>query len=38
MSMKSKYGGAIHCGEIGLPITCSGLNLPCGILGRWESE
>lgn len=38
MSMKSKYGGAIHCGEIGLPITRSGLNLPCGILGRWESE
>ncbi|MBH5317877.1 class I SAM-dependent methyltransferase [Paenibacillus sp. GSMTC-2017] len=38
MTMKSKYGGQINCGEIGLPITKSGLNLPCGILGRWESN
>lgn len=38
MTMKSKYGGTINCGEIGLPITRSGLNLPCGILGRWESK
>jgi len=32
-----KHGGSISCGEIGLPITRSGLNLPCGILGRWEA-
>jgi len=38
MSMGKKYGGQIHCGEIGLPITASGLALPCGILGRWESN
>src|SRR5690606_3952340 len=38
MSMGSKYGGEINCGEIGLPITRSGLALPCGILGRWESK
>lgn len=38
MSMGSKFGGQIHCGEIGLPITRSGLALPCGILGRWESN
>ena len=37
LTMNKKYGGEIHCGEIGLPITKSGLNLPCGILGRWES-
>ncbi|ANY68951.1 SAM-dependent methyltransferase [Paenibacillus sp. BIHB 4019] len=37
MTMAKRFGGAIHCGEIGLPITASGLNLPCGILGRWES-
>jgi 23S rRNA (cytosine1962-C5)-methyltransferase len=37
-TMKNKFGGVINCGEIGLPITQSGLNLPCGILGRWESE
>ncbi|WP_336771927.1 class I SAM-dependent methyltransferase [Paenibacillus sp. MMO-58] len=37
-TMKGKFGGMINCGEIGLPITQSGLHLPCGILGRWESE
>ncbi|KIL40066.1 SAM-dependent methyltransferase [Gordoniibacillus kamchatkensis] len=35
--MKPKYGGAIASGEIGLPITASGLKLPCGILARWEA-
>lgn len=37
MTVGRKFGGQIHCGEIGLPITKSGMNLPCGILGRWES-
>ncbi|MFF2482242.1 class I SAM-dependent methyltransferase [Paenibacillus sp. NPDC058071] len=37
MTMQRKYGGEINCGEIGLPITATGLHLPCGILGRWES-
>lgn len=37
MSLKNKYGGSIQSGEIGLPITASGLVLPCGILGRWEA-
>ncbi|MCK9862605.1 class I SAM-dependent methyltransferase [Paenibacillus sp. ATY16] len=37
-TMKGKFGGMINSGEIGLPITQSGLHLPCGILGRWESE
>jgi 23S rRNA (cytosine1962-C5)-methyltransferase len=37
MTVGRKFGGQINCGEIGLPITKSGLNLPCGILGRWES-
>lgn len=36
MTMKKKYGGSISAGELGLPITKSGFNLPCGILGRWE--
>lgn len=36
MAMKRKFGGTITSGEIGLPITASGLVLPCGILGRWE--
>jgi len=38
MTMSAKYGGQINCGEIGLPITASGLHLPCGILGRWEAN
>jgi 23S rRNA (cytosine1962-C5)-methyltransferase len=36
LAMKRKYGGTITSGEIGLPITHSGMNLPCGILARWE--
>jgi 23S rRNA (cytosine1962-C5)-methyltransferase len=35
--MKPKYGGSISSGEIGLPITATGLRLPCGILARWEA-
>ncbi|MGF7048024.1 23S rRNA (cytosine1962-C5)-methyltransferase [Paenibacillus sp. DS2015] len=37
MTLSQKYGGNISSGEIGLPITSSGLTLPCGILGRWEA-
>jgi 23S rRNA (cytosine1962-C5)-methyltransferase len=29
--------GKLSCDEIGLPETRSGLVLPCGIYGRWES-
>lgn len=37
MALSRKFGGTITSGEIGLPITASGLTLPCGILGRWEA-
>lgn len=37
MTAGRRFGGSISCGELGLPITSSGLHLPCGILGRWES-
>lgn len=37
LSLGRTYGGSITCGEIGLPISASGLMLPCGILGRWEA-
>ena len=30
-----KYGGQIACDELGVPVTASGLNLPCGSTGRW---
>jgi 23S rRNA (cytosine1962-C5)-methyltransferase len=33
-----KYGGRIESSEIGLPVTDSGLILPCGASGRWMKE
>ena len=30
-----KYGGHTECQELGLPVTNSGLTLPCGSTGRW---
>ena len=29
------YGGSTAVGELGLPVTASGLVLPCGSTGRW---
>ena len=37
MTLRRKYGGTITSGEIGLPITASGMTMPAGILGRWEA-
>ncbi|MCI8466146.1 MAG: SAM-dependent methyltransferase [Lachnospiraceae bacterium] len=31
-----KQGGRIASGEVGLPVTRTGLVLPCGASGRWE--
>ncbi len=36
MTLQQKYKGTITCGEIGLPVTHSGLVLPAGSLARWE--
>ena len=33
-----KYGGKTACDELGLPVTKSGLCLPCGATGRWTRE
>ncbi|MCD8383041.1 MAG: class I SAM-dependent methyltransferase [Clostridiales bacterium] len=33
-----KYGGHTECGELGLPVTASGLALPCGSAGRWIAD
>lgn len=33
-----KFGGNIYADEVGLPVTESGLVLPCGSSGRWEWE
>ncbi len=32
-----KHGGKVVSDEIGLPVTQSRLNLPCGASGRWEA-
>ncbi|MBQ2802836.1 MAG: class I SAM-dependent methyltransferase [Lachnospiraceae bacterium] len=33
-----KFGGHVEANEIGLPVTESGLVLPCGASGRWERK
>ena len=33
-----KYGGHTECQELGLPVTASGLALPCGATGRWMAD
>ena len=38
MSVNKKCSGKVSCGEVGIPITQSGLVLPCGIYGRWEAN
>ena len=38
IELKAKYGGMVTADEIGLPVTASGLALPCGASGRWESK
>ncbi len=32
----TKFGGTVKSDEIGLPVKCNGLVLPCGASGRWE--
>ena len=33
-----QYGGHSECGELGLPVSDSGLVLPCGSTGRWTRK
>ena len=37
LEVVSKFGGHVVSDEIGLPVTQSGLVLPCGSSGRWAS-
>ena len=37
-TIEKKYKGTVDSGEVGLPITDSGLMLPCGIYGRWQEN
>ena len=36
--VKEKFGGRVTWDELGLPVTETGLALPCGATGRWFSE
>ena len=36
--VKEKFGGRVTWDELGLPVTETGLTLPCGATGRWCSE
>lgn len=36
-AVAKKFGGHTEAGEVGLPVTESGLVLPCGAAGRWQS-
>jgi len=38
IEVKQKYGGFVQSGEIGLPVTGTGLLLPCGASGRWSAD
>lgn len=37
LEVQSRFGGSVQADEIGLPVTESGMNLPCGSSGRWQS-
>ena len=32
-----RFGGTVNAQEVGLPVTETGLVLPCGASGRWEA-
>ena len=36
--IQPRFGGKIFCDELGLPVSKSGMNLPCGAAGRWSAE
>lgn len=36
--LKPRYGGTVVWDELGLPVTETGLVLPCGSSGRWTAE
>ncbi len=36
--IQSKFGGHVTSDEVGLPVTQTGLALPCGCSGRWQKS
>jgi 23S rRNA (cytosine1962-C5)-methyltransferase len=37
LTVKKRFGGKTSSDEVGLPVSSSGLILPCGAAGRWEA-
>ncbi len=37
MTIPAKFGGHVSSGEVGIPVSSTGLVLPCGTYGRWEA-
>ena len=37
LTVQKKFGGVAYADDIGLPVTKSGIVLPCGSTGRWEA-
>jgi len=38
VELQKKFGGVVAADEIGLPVKCNGLVLPCGASGRWQRD
>ncbi len=38
LTVVSRYGGTVEAGELGLPVSASGLAIPCGASARWQSN
>ena len=38
VQLKTRFGGRVSSGEIGLPVTVSGLVLPCGSTAVWQND
>ncbi len=38
VELQKKFGGVVTADEIGLPVKCNGLVLPCGASGRWQRD
>ncbi len=36
LTMKARFGGSIQSGDVGLPVTATGITLPAGTTARWE--
>ena len=38
LTLKKRFGGRFAVDEVGIPITCGDLVLPCGYSSRWQAE